>query len=282
MRRTLTRRTVATAAAALTLTVVGTAASTGTAQAVTMLGGTASSLASSADTSYSNPLLYGFTKPSGMNATQGLGFKNGVFYVTSDEGGGKSRMIGLSYSGKRVFDSGSISGGHAQAVDVVGDLAYITATGLSTTAIKAYSLSQRKFVRTYPLPKLNAGAVAAIDRDNNRIVVVRGGAGRPHYLTTISLSSGAVTRTVPISVAYETQGLTVANGKVMVLTTYDGPTNDPHGRTNWVTTYTMDGKQTKKVKLPVREETEGITVDRGTGRVFVGAHRGDRILELKP
>lgn len=277
MRRTLTLRTLAAAAAALAVSATGV----GSASADT-LGGTALSLAASSDTSYSNPLLYSFAKPSGMNATQGLGFKNGVFYVTSDEGGGYSRMIGMTYSGKRVFDSGSIKGGHAQAVDVAGDNAYITATGLSTTAIKAYSLSQRRFVRTYPLPDLNDGAVAAIDRDNDRIVVVRGGAYRPHYLTTMSLSTGAVLKTVPISVNHETQGITVYAGKVMVLSTDDGPYNDPHGRTNYVTTYTMGGAMVKRVKLPVREETEGITVDRSNGRVFVGAHRVDRILELKP
>ena len=294
MLRTLTRGTVAAAAAALVLTGTGAAsAATGadvdtaaseTSAAAYELTGSASAVALTGDTTFSAKTVFGFAKPAGMQPTQGLGFKAGTYYITSDQGGGMSRMIGYTRSSTgaftRVFDSGNIPAGHAQTVDVAGDTAYITATEVASTGVVAYSISQRQVVRRYSIPNLNSGAVAGIDRENKQIVVVRGGAGRPHVLRFYSLETGVLTKEVPIDVRDETQGIVAYGGKIMVLTTYDGLYNDPHGRTNHVTVYDYDGKKLKEVLLPTKEEAEGLTVDRGTGRLLYGAHQTDRVLEV--
>ena len=69
-------------------------------------------------------------------------------------------------------------------------------------------------------------------------------------------------------------------GKVMVQTTWDGPTNDPHGRHNHRNVYDYDDHRRKQVTLPTREEAEGLTVDRGTGRLLIGSHQHDRVVEV--
>ena len=248
------------------------------------LTGSAHAVALTADRTFDAETVFGFAKPRGMRPTQGLGFKAGTYYVTADQGRGLSRMIGYRQSDdggiEQVFDADDIPAGHAQAVDVVGDIAYITATELDETAVVAYSISRREVVRRYVVPGLNSGAVAGIDREGRQIVLVRGGAGRPHALRFYSLDTGALTKQVPIDVRDETQGLVAYGGKVLVLTTDDGPRNDPHGRTNHVTVYDEDGNTEKEVVLPTREEAEGLTVDRGTGRLMYGAHQSDRVVEL--
>ena len=280
MLRTVTSGTAA-AAAVLVLTVPDAAHAGAPAY---QLGGSALAVSASTDTTFGAKSVFGFAKPAGMQPTQGLGFKAGTYYITADQGGGRSRMIGyrrVSGGGiRRVFDSGDIAAGHAQTVDVAGSVAYLTSTEIASTGVVAYSLKTRKVVRRYSIPGLNSGAVAGIDRENKQIVVVRGGAGRPHVLRFYSLNTGALTKQVPIDVRDETQGIVAYGGKVMVLTTWDGPTNDPHGRRNHITVYDYDGHQRKQVTLPTREEAEGLTVDRGTGRLLYGAHQHDRVVEV--
>jgi glutamine cyclotransferase len=276
MRALLTRACSVAVVAGLALAAAGSATSA-SADAPT----TVTALTATPTTAFTTKNLMSVRKPNGMHGTQGLAYRQGVYYVTSDEYNGNSRLIGFTANGTRVLDSGLIPGGHAQGVDVWGDTAYITSTGLATSAIKAYDIPSRQFTRTYPLPGLNGGAVAAIDRQHGQIVVVRGGAGNPHILITMSLATGAVLRTVPVKVGGETQGLTIYEGKAVILSTYDGD-NTPHGRRNELTVHDLaTGTLTKTVPLAVHEETEGLTINRREGRVMLGAREHERIVEIQ-
>jgi hypothetical protein len=269
-----TRRRLAAAIALLTALVLLTPMAAH-AEVVT---GNAATIVASNRTSYKLTRLFA-TEP-GI-AIQGLAYYEGVFYAGTDLKNGNGRMDGYDRAGRKVSTTGTQPFGHANSIDITGWKAYLTDG--PRDRIQVWDIHQRKITRTYRVA-LSEGAVAGLDRARNQLVIVTGPTGGPYDLVKVNVSTGGLVSRTRIADYGVTQGIAVYGDRIVLLTSHLGPGGRTvlDDRSNNLTVLTMAGAKVRSIKVPLKNESEGLSIRRSNGEVFLGALTPPRISALEP
>lgn len=267
--RILARLTVLLAVLALA---VGPAAAAGA--------GTAGSITGPGPTTYTADHMFDMVRAPGTT-NQGLAYYEGRLYVSielasSADSGSKGRIDSYDRATGRLLSStGPLPIGHANSIDIRDWKAYLVDG--NNDKLHIYDL-QTKTLRSFPMA-LSDGAVGALDRTRNQMVIDNGPTGGPYYLDRVDMASGRRVSHVAIRDYGVTQGIAVYDHHVLLLTSHLAPGgrsvfNDRSG--HLTTLNELTGQRIRSIVMPTRFETEGLALRRSTGQVYFATLAGDR------
>jgi DNA-binding beta-propeller fold protein YncE len=219
-----------------------------------------------------------FDLPVGTGNQQGLAERGGTVYVTTDLGGGETRIDLLDReTGTLIRSIQPLPLGHGAEVTVGPDgLLYVVNGGpLSPTKIFIVDPVAGAIRETLDLGALGASGLVAFDSANDRLLVYTGRPGS-YSVTPVGLD-GTAGASVPLQDEGVPQGLELVHGELWLYTTVESGSRisrfDP-----------ATGALLGTIDLALNGEAEGLAYDPSDGEVLVGAHSPDRvgILERVP
>lgn len=214
---------------------------------------------------------------------QGLATSGHFTWVSYDVGGGKSVIRTYHWNGGLVGTSPLLSLGHAAELDyrIHDHHLYVANGGLQTEttagATKVFQVALNangvatKVTKTFDFGSLGENGMVAVDNTADRMLVMGGPDAGPWTIDTADFT-GVVKKTITVADPGVTlQGIGVVQGALWLYVSDHGSRIDK---------FTLDGIPTGSRTFGFTGEAEGLTVNPGTGSVYIGAHSPNRVMRV--
>ncbi len=209
---------------------------------------------------------------------QGLAYADGVHYVSYDTGDGDGRIVGYSSTGDEVRRSGELPLGHASEVSyrrADGNF-YVTAYNPFDLRVRVVDMrtSPARLVRTIDFSHLGNRGMVAVDNERDQLIVKSGPGAGPHTFTTTDMQGNKISSFTDESEGTG-QGLEVVGDDILLLT------SAADYNSSKITVYDRAGRVRTRIHVPVAGESQGLSVDTTSGRVYMGT-KAHSIYSMSP
>jgi len=203
-----------------------------------------------------------------------------VHYVAYDVGKGMGRIAEYGPSGRLLGVTKPLPLGHSAEIGVRqrdGNLYVATGGPTQPTYVNVVNLQKQTVVRRYDLRALGPNGMVAFDNVHDRMVVFAGKSSGPYVIAFVSLN-GRVRSKVTIPNEGTPQGIEVLRGRILLYTSIRVSAT-VHSR---ITVLDLAGHLVRYIPVDLPGEAEGLSVDEGSGRVYVGVNKPNRLAVMSP
>ncbi|MBC1284861.1 hypothetical protein HB818_03665 [Listeria booriae] len=203
---------------------------------------------------------------------QGFTYNDGVYYLAFDLSRAgypnKSKIVAYDRLGNKLHETLPLAIGHGAELSYYKGKIYASNGSLEGAKVFVVDFERGLIEKTFDFTKFGIGALATV-RDDKTIILETSSSSDSntanHVFSYINMENGALMKQFQISNAWVTQGIDYYQNKIYFYT------ND------LITILNEQGKILDQQYLGFKGESEGLAVDKVTGKIQIGYNGFNRI-----
>ncbi|MBC1284873.1 hypothetical protein HB818_03725 [Listeria booriae] len=207
---------------------------------------------------------------------QGFTYNDGVYYLAFDLSRAgypnKSKIVAYDRLGNKLHETLPLAIGHGAELSYYKGKIYASNGSLEGAKVFVVDFERGLIEKTFDFTKYGIGALATV-RDDKTIILETSSSSDSntanHVFSYINMENGALIKQFQISNAWVTQGIDYYENKIYFYT------ND------LITILDERGKILDQQYLALKGESEGLAMDKATGKIQIGYNGNNRVYVQK-